>query len=300
MLASFTLPGNQARPSGRGRQNPRHAVAMPELPEVEVVRRGLSATAAGRTLTAVVRRAPKLRWPVPDDLAGHLVGRVLRSVDRRGKYLLLSFDHGCLIVHLGMSGSIAWTRPDTPARVHDHLDLAFGDGLLRLNDPRRFGAVLWHDGAHGSPLSHPLLASLGVEPFSEAFDGALLHAATRGRRLAVKQLLLAGSAVVGVGNIYASESLFRAGIRPSTPAYRLSRPRCDRLAQAIRETLAAAIAAGGSTLRDFVSSDGASGYFQLECFVYDRAGQPCRRCGSPVRMRRQQQRATYWCARCQT
>jgi len=273
---------------------------MPELPEVEVVRRGLSATAAGRTLTAVVRRAPKLRWPVPDDLPQRLVGRVLRSVDRRGKYLLLAFDHGSLIVHLGMSGTLAWIRPDEPLRAHDHFDLAFGDGVLRLNDPRRFGAVLWHDAADGSPLAHPLLASLGVEPFSDRFDGGLLHAATRGRRVAIKQLLLAGTAVVGVGNIYASESLFRAGIRPSTPAHRLSRVRCDRLAAAIRDTLAAAIAAGGSTLRDFVSSDGATGYFQLECFVYDRAGQPCRRCAEPIRIRRQQQRATYWCARCQT
>jgi formamidopyrimidine-DNA glycosylase len=272
---------------------------MPELPEVEVVRTGLAATAAGRAVESVVRRAPALRWPIPDDLDARLAGRVLRAVERRGKYLLLAFDHGRLIVHLGMSGTIAWTRRDAPPRAHDHLDLVFADGVLRLNDPRRFGAVLWHDAADGDPAAHPLLRSLGVEPFSDAFDGALLHAGTRGRRVAIKQLLLSGTVVVGVGNIYASESLFRAGIRPTTPAGRLSRARCDRLADAIRATLSAAIAAGGSTLRDFVSSDGASGYFQLECLVYDRAGEPCRVCGAPVRARRQQQRATYWCAGCQ-
>jgi formamidopyrimidine-DNA glycosylase len=272
---------------------------MPELPEVEVVRTGLAATAVGRTVTSVERRAPALRWPIPDDLHARLAGRTLESVERRGKYLLLAFDIGWLIVHLGMSGTLAWARADLPLRAHDHLDLVFGDGVLRLNDPRRFGAVLWHDAADGPPQGHPLLASLGIEPFSEGFDGALLHAGTRGRRVAIKQLLLSGTLVVGVGNIYASESLFRAGIRPSTPARNLTRPRCDRLAEAIRATLSAAIAAGGSTLRDFVSSEGASGYFQLECKVYDRAGQPCRVCGEPVRMRRDQQRATYWCVGCQ-
>ena len=272
---------------------------MPELPEVEVVRAGLAATAVGRTVTSVERRVPALRWPIPDDLHARLSGRTLEAVERRGKYLLLAFEAGWLIVHLGMSGTLAWARADLPLRAHDHLDLVFGDGVLRLNDPRRFGAVLWHDAADGPPQGHPLLASLGIEPFSAGFDGALLHAGTRGRRVAIKQLLLSGTLVVGVGNIYASESLFRAGIRPSTPARSLTRPRCDRLAEAIRATLSAAIAAGGSTLRDFVSSAGASGYFQLECNVYDRAGQPCRVCGAPVRMRRDQQRATYWCVGCQ-
>lgn len=272
---------------------------MPELPEVEVVRRGLAATAVGRRVVSVVRRAPALRWPVPADLDDRLSGRVLRDVERRGKYLLLAFDHGRLIVHLGMSGSLAWTRADAPPRPHDHLDLVLDGGVLRLNDPRRFGAVLWHDAADGPPLAHPLLATLGVEPFSDAFGGDALHAATRGRRVAIKSLLLSGTVVVGVGNIYASESLFRAGIRPTTPAGRLSRARCARLADAIRETLAAAIAAGGTTLRDFVATDGASGYFQLESAVYDRAGLPCRACGTAVRTFRQQQRATYWCPGCQ-
>jgi formamidopyrimidine-DNA glycosylase len=272
---------------------------MPELPEVEVVRSGLAARAAGRRVAGVVRRAPALRWPIPADLDARLAGRVLRGVERRGKYLLLGFDEGCLIVHLGMSGTFAWRGADAPLRAHDHLDLVFDDGVLRFNDPRRFGAVLWHDRAAGPPGDHPLLAALGVEPFSDAFDGALLHARTRGRRVAIKSLLLAGSVVVGVGNIYASESLFRAGIRPTVRAGRLSRARCDRLAAAIRATLADAIAAGGSTLRDFVSSEGATGYFQQACFVYDRAGEPCRVCGTPIRTMRQQQRATYWCPRCQ-
>ena len=272
---------------------------MPELPEVEVVRSGLAATAVGRTVTAVVARVPALRWPIPQDLHHRLAGRTLRAVERRGKYLLLAFDDGWLIVHLGMSGTLAWSRIDAPLRAHDHLDLVFGDGLLRLNDPRRFGAVLWHDATDGPVHVHPLLTGLGVEPFSDAFDGEMLYTALRGRRVAIKPLLLAGTVVVGVGNIYASESLFRAGIRPSTPAGRIGRQRCARLADAIRTTLAAAIAAGGSTLRDFVSSEGASGYFQLECFVYDRAGEPCRVCAEPIRMRTQQQRATYWCARCQ-
>ena len=272
---------------------------MPELPEVEVVRRGLAATAVGRALTGVVRRSPALRWPIPEGLHDRLAGRVLRAVERRGKYLLLSFDPGWLIVHLGMSGTITWAPAGAPVRLHDHLELVFDRGTLRLNDPRRFGAVLWHDAAAGTPFAHPRLVGLGVEPLSDAFDGAMLHGATRGRRVAIKQLLLSGTVVVGVGNIYASESLFRAGIRPSTPARRLSRPRCDALAAAVRGTLSDAIAAGGSTLRDFVSSDGEIGGFQHDSLVYDRAGLPCRRCDTPIRTRHDQQRATYWCPRCQ-
>lgn len=273
---------------------------MPELPEVEVVRTGLSGTAAGRRVQSVVVRVPALRWPIPADLNAHVRGRVLLRVERRSKYLLLRFETGCLIVHLGMSGTLAWRDASTPLRPHDHLDLVFEQGVLRLNDPRRFGAVLWHPAQAGPIESHPLLAALGVEPFSDAFDGDLMFKATRGRRVAIKGLLLSGSVVVGVGNIYASESLFRAGIRPTTAAGRIGRARYAKLAQTIRATLTEAIAAGGSTLRDFVSSDGASGYFQLDCFVYDRAGAPCRVCASPIRLLRQQQRATYWCPVCQT
>ena len=265
-----------------------------------MVRAGLSGSAAGARVRAVVVRVAALRWPIPADLSALIANRVLLRVERRGKYLLFAFETGWLIVHLGMSGTFAWRAIDAPLRAHDHFDLVFDHGLLRLNDPRRFGAVLWQPASAGTPHTHPLLASLGVEPFGTEFDGQTLFAATRGRRLAIKSLLLSGSVVVGVGNIYASESLFRAGIRPTTAAGRIGRARYDRLADAIRATLSDAIAAGGSTLRDFVSSDGQSGYFQQECFVYDRAGATCRVCSTPIRMLRQQQRATYWCPTCQT
>ncbi len=273
---------------------------MPELPEVEVVRAGLAATATGRRVVRVVSRVPALRWPIPPQALEQPVGRVLLGVERRSKYLLLSFEPGCLIVHLGMSGTLSWRSVDAPLRAHDHLDLVFEQGLLRLNDPRRFGAVLWHPAAAGAPQTHPLMARLGVEPFSPEFTAERMFGHTRGRTLSIKSLLLSGSVVVGVGNIYASESLFRAGIRPTTAAGRIGLARYQRLATAIRETLTEAIAAGGSTLRDFVSSEGASGYFQQTCFVYDRAGQPCRVCGQGVRSLRQQQRATFWCSTCQT
>ncbi len=273
---------------------------MPELPEVEVVRRGLQQSVLGRTVGTPVVREPRLRWPVPRELPRTLEGRIVRSVERRGKYLLLGFEHGVLIVHLGMSGRLRFLpRPPPPPSRHDHVDLPFAHGTLRFHDPRRFGAMLWHDAALGPVHAHPLLAGLGVEPLGDAFDGAMLHRATRGRRVAIKQVLLAGRIVVGVGNIYASESLFRAGIRPGTPAHRVGRERCERLAVAIRATLSDAIARGGSSLRDFVSSDGTSGRFQLACFVYARAGQPCRVCGAPVRSLRQGQRSTFYCPRCQ-
>ena len=265
-----------------------------------MVRAGLAATATGRRVVRVVSRVPALRWPIPPQALEQPVGRVLLGVERRSKYLLLSFEPGCLIVHLGMSGTLSWRSVDAPLRAHDHLDLVFEQGLLRLNDPRRFGAVLWHPAAAGAPQTHPLMARLGVEPFSPEFTAERMFAHTRGRTLSIKSLLLSGSVVVGVGNIYASESLFRAGIRPTTAAGRIGLARYQRLATAIRETLSEAIAAGGSTLRDFVSSEGASGYFQQTCFVYDRAGQPCRVCGQGVRSLRQQQRATFWCSTCQT
>lgn len=270
---------------------------MPELPEVEVVGRGVRASALGRVLRGATVRERRLRWPVAPELPGVLVGRTLRAVDRRGKYLLLDFGEGALIVHLGMSGNFRFLSAPPAPGPHDHVDLEFEHGLLRYNDPRRFGAMLWHP--LPAAVEHPLLAGLGIEPFDAAFDGALLHAATRGRRVDIKQLLLSGRVVVGVGNIYASESLFRAGIRPGTPAGRLSRVRCDRLAAAIRETLADAIAQGGSTLRDFDGADGAGGYFQLSCRVYGREGRPCPGCGRPVRRDVSHGRATYWCVNCQ-
>ena len=274
---------------------------MPELPEVEVTRRGLEPYVTGRRVERVDVRTPALRWPVPAGLASTLERQAVRKLERRGKYLLFEIDAGWFIVHLGMTGTLRVLRHEQagePAK-HDHIDWIFDEFVLRYRDPRRFGAVLWHARADGDVNTHPLLASLGVEPFSEEFSGALIFRRTRGRTASIKQLLLGGEIVVGVGNIYASESLFRAGIRPTTAAGRVSLARCERLADAVRVTLAAAIERGGSTLRDFVGSDGSSGYFQLECNVYDRAGEPCRVCATPIRQIVQGQRSTYYCAHCQ-
>lgn len=274
---------------------------MPELPEVEVTRRGIEPHVTGRRVERVDVRTRALRWPVPADLAATLASQAVRKVERRGKYLLFEIDAGWFIVHLGMTGTLRvlpHEQASEPAK-HDHIDWIFDEFVLRYRDPRRFGAVLWHARADGDVRTHPLLASLGVEPFSDEFSGELIFRRTRGRTASIKQVLLAGEIVVGVGNIYASESLFRAGIRPATPAGRVSLARCERLAEAVRTTLAAAIERGGSTLRDFVGSDGSSGYFQLECFVYDRAGEPCRVCGAPIRQIVQGQRSTYYCAHCQ-
>ncbi|WP_354687771.1 bifunctional DNA-formamidopyrimidine glycosylase/DNA-(apurinic or apyrimidinic site) lyase [Cupriavidus necator] len=287
---------------------------MPELPEVEVTRRGLLPHVVGRRIAAVTVRHRGLRWPVDPELESRLARRVVRRIERRGKYLLLeciSADAGepagWLLVHLGMTGTLRVLPDAPPPGTHDHLDLRLdpepgadsGPVVLRFRDPRRFGAILWTTLPETELPQHPLLRTLGIEPFDAAFDGAWLHRHMRGRSAAIKTVLLSGAIVVGVGNIYASESLFRAGIRPTTAAGRLSRARCDRLAQAVRDTLAQAIERGGSTLRDFVGSDGASGYFQLDCFVYDRAGQPCRVCATPVRQIVQGQRSTFYCPHCQ-
>jgi len=273
---------------------------MPELPEVETTRRGIDSVMTGRRLLRLVVREPRLRWPVPDDLAAVLAGRVVLECARRGKYLLLRFEHGTQLVHLGMSGSLRRVGPDEPVRRHDHVEWVFEDATFRLHDPRRFGAVLWHPEQAGPVAAHPLLAGLGIEPFDPRFDGAWLHRGWRARSVAVKQALLAGDVVVGVGNIYASESLFRARIHPRTPARRLSPARCERLAQAIRATLADALEAGGTTLRDYVGAGGEPGsYFDIHAAVYEREGQPCRVCGTPIRRLVQGQRATYYCPRCQ-
>lgn len=269
---------------------------MPELPEVEITRRGIAPHIEGRTVTGVVVRDGRLRWPVTRGLNRRLSGLALLRITRRGKYLLLNFSDGCLIVHLGMSGSLRIIDPGAAPRPHEHFDLVFGSVALRLRDPRRFGAVLW---TSDEITEHPLIAGLGVEPLSPEFSGAWLYAATRRRRCAIKLLLMNATVVVGVGNIYASESLFRAGISPRTPASRLSMTRCDRLVHAVTETLNDAIAAGGSSLRDFVHSDGGSGWFQQRHFVYDRAGLPCRVCAGPIRVVRLGQRSTFWCPNCQ-
>jgi formamidopyrimidine-DNA glycosylase len=269
---------------------------MPELPEVEITRRGIEPFLTGQTLTGAIVRHRGLRWPVRRTLAAALRGRHVRAVRRRGKYLIIECERGSLILHLGMSGSLRIVPAKAPPGPYDHFDLCIGEKVLRLRDPRRFGAVIWWP---GNADSHPLLAGLGIEPLSEAFNGDALYRATRGRRVSIKPLLMDARLVAGVGNIYANESLFRAGVRPATAAGTLSRARCARLVAAVRDTLNDALAAGGSTLRDFVHADGASGYFQQRYFVYDRAGEPCRVCGHPIRHVVQGQRATYYCAVCQ-
>ena len=272
---------------------------MPELPEVEVTRRGVAPHLQDRIVTDVTLRHSGLRWPFPDGLAQTLRGQAVRETGRRGKYLLLRFDHGILLIHLGMSGHLRVLPADTAPRSHDHFDLVVGDQLLRLNDPRRFGAVLWHAGQDGPIEGHLLLRGLGVEPLEDEFSGELLYRLTRPRSQDIKQVLLAGNIVVGVGNIYASESLFRAKINPKTPARRIGLARYRKLAQAIREVLSAAIEQGGSTLCDFIAVNGQSGYLQQSYFVYDRAGEPCRVCAAPIRQIRQGQRSTFYCVHCQ-
>jgi formamidopyrimidine-DNA glycosylase len=269
---------------------------MPELPEVEVTRLSFAERIAGARIESV-RLGKPLRWPLGCDPAA-LVGRTVRSVRRRGKYLLLDLDRGLLLLHLGMSGSLRFDAPMPEAALHDHFDLATSRGVLRLNDPRRFGAVVYADSEDASEAVK-LLGRLGVEPLGEGFDLAAFHAGLKKRKAAIKQVLLSGDVVVGVGNIYASEALFLAGIRPTLAANRISRPRAARLQAAIRDVLARAVAKGGSTLRDFSNAQGQSGYFQLEAMVYDRRGEPCRACGSPIRMIRQGARATYFCPACQ-
>lgn len=269
---------------------------MPELPEVETTCRGIQPALLGRVATGCIVRNPRLRVPVPPELAHHIVAHELLGVRRRAKYLLLDFAHGAIVVHLGMSGSLRVVEAGTPAGSHDHVDLLFGDNALRLRDPRRFGLMVWQP---GDALAHPLLARLGREPLDPGFDGDWLYAVTRGVRAAIKQALMDSQRVVGVGNIYASESLFRARIHPLTPAGRIGRIRYRRLAAAVVDTLHEAIAAGGSTLRDFVGGDGRPGYFQQQYFVYGRDGQACRACGTTVRRTVIGQRASFWCPVCQ-
>jgi formamidopyrimidine-DNA glycosylase len=271
---------------------------MPELPEVETTRRGIAPLAAGRRILRMVVYDPRLRWSVPASLPKRIAGRTIDAVDRRSKYLLFRLAGDTLLVHLGMTGSLrAFTRPPPPRRTHDHVDIVLDSGVtLRYHDPRRFGAMLW---LPPPADAHPLLAKLGPEPFDTACDAAYLWRATRRRTAAIKLALMDNHLIVGVGNIYANESLFRAGIRPTTPANRVSKPRLARLVDEVRATLAEAIAKGGSTLRDYVDSRGEPGYFQLDYFVYGRQGLPCRVCGAVVRQIRQGGRATSYCPRCQ-
>jgi len=272
---------------------------MPELPEVEVTRRGVAPHIEGKVVTDVIFRHSGLRWPFPDGLAACLRGHAVQATGRRGKYLLIRFAPGTLIIHLGMSGHLRILPRATPAAKHDHFDLVLGEQVLRLSDPRRFGAVLWHDEGSGDVNEHILLRRLGVEPLEQQFSAQLLYNKTRRRSTPIKQVLLTGDIVVGVGNIYASESLFKAGIHPKTPAQRIGIARYEKLADAIRETLAAAIEQGGITLRDFMGVNGQPGYFQQTYFVYDRTDQPCRLCGTSVRQLKQGQRSTFYCPNCQ-
>jgi formamidopyrimidine-DNA glycosylase len=271
---------------------------MPELPEVETTRRGLIPYAVGQKIVALHVYDPRLRWPVPAELERRLVQRTITAIDRRSKYLLFRIDDGALLVHLGMTGSLRVHTAPPQRRVHDHVDIALEGGVvLRYHDPRRFGAMLWAD----APVAaHRLLVDLGPEPFEPAFDVGYLWSVTKRRRAAIKLALMDNNIVVGIGNIYANESLFRAGIRPTIGAHRLTRVRVATLVREVRATLDDAIGKGGSTLRDYVDATGEPGYFQLDYFVYGRGGAPCRVCAAPIRAIRQGGRATYYCPSCQT
>lgn len=271
---------------------------MPELPEVETTRRGIAPYLLGRRVERVVVRDARLRWRVPRALPTQLPGQRIRAVTRRAKYLLLSADNGTVILHLGMSGRLRIIETQEPPDKHDHVDIVLAGGIaLRLHDPRRFGAVLW---TTRPPERHKLLADLGPEPLEAAFSAAYLYHATRGRTRAIRDVLLDAGIVAGVGNIYANEALFRAGIRPNRAAGRLSAADAAKLVQAIRATLKQAIRAGGTTLRDYRGSDGAPGYFQLSIKVYGRADAPCRTCRTPIRLYRLGQRSAFYCRSCQT
>ena len=269
---------------------------MPELPEVEVTRRSFADRIANAQI-AHVKMGKALRWPLGCEPTA-LHGMQVMGVRRRGKYLLVDLSAGLLLIHLGMSGSISFGMNLPPAGKHDHFEMVTSQGSLRLHDPRRFGAVVYATSQTDAPALK-LLGRLGVEPLTDAFDAALFHGALKRKKTAIKQVLLAGEVVVGVGNIYASETLFLAGIRPTTRAARISKRRAVLLHDAIRQVLAQAVAKGGSTLKDFSNAQGESGYFQIDAMVYDRAGLPCKVCGGLIRSVRQGQRSTFYCSSCQ-
>jgi formamidopyrimidine-DNA glycosylase len=270
---------------------------VPELPEVETTRRGIARHVLGEAIDDVIVRDRRLRWPVPHALRRGLRGLAFERIDRRAKYLLFRAGDGCMILHLGMSGSLRIVGGDVRPGKHDHVDFVFASGKrLRFRDPRRFGSIHW---TTDDPARHPLLRSLGPEPFDPALTGAWLHARARGRTQAVKNFIMDSRTIVGVGNIYANESLHAAGIRPQLAAGRVSRPRYDLLLEKIRDVLSAAIGKGGTTLRDFTSGVGEPGYFRMELRVYERADEPCLRCGARIRSIRLGQRSAFYCPRCQ-
>ncbi len=269
---------------------------MPELPEVETTRRGIRPYIEQQRVTKVVVRQPQLRWPIPDAIHD-LEQQVINLVTRRGKYILLESSRGTAILHLGMSGSLRVLEKDYPVEKHDHVDIVIDNGkLIRLRDPRRFGALLW---TTKNPLKHKLIRSLGPEPLGDAFNASYLYAASRGRGVSIKQFIMNGHIVVGVGNIYACESLFMAGISPRRAAGNVSKARYQILVNAIKEVLKKAIEQGGTTLKDFTQAGGNPGYFQQQLFAYGRAGETCLQCDSRIKQIRQGQRSTFYCSRCQ-
>src|SRR3984893_14968086 len=270
---------------------------MPELPEVETTRRGIEPHAVGRRIVALAVHEPRLRWRVRDDMPGLVAGQRVLHTKRRAKYLLIELESGTLLLHLGMSGSLRVLPAETPLLTHDHFDLVLDSGsTLRFNDPRRFGSLHY---TRGDPNEHPLLAKLAPEPLDAAFDADYLLRITRRRRVAIKQLLMNSRLVVGVGNIYANEALFKAKVRPKRQARNLTRDEVGRIVRSVKSVLAMAIRVGGTTLRDSVGADGQPGYFRQKLFVYERDSQPCRNCSTPVRQLTQGQRSTYYCPTCQ-
>jgi formamidopyrimidine-DNA glycosylase len=275
----------------------RFVLHVPELPEVETTRRGIEPHVVGRRITNLLVHDRRLRWPVDLRMIAAVAGAAIHRAGRRAKYLLIETEAGTLILHLGMSGSLRVLPAATPRIAHDHLDIELDSGqTLRFNDPRRFGSLFF---TAGDPARHPLLEKLAPEPLEDDFDGDYLWKITRRRKVAIKQLIMNSRLVVGVGNIYASEALFRARVRPRRQARSLSRIECGKLARAIKATLAMAVKVGGTTLRDYVGADGNPGYFRQKLYVYERAGSPCRVCGKPVKQFTQGARSTYWCPNCQ-
>ncbi|RMF98789.1 MAG: bifunctional DNA-formamidopyrimidine glycosylase/DNA-(apurinic or apyrimidinic site) lyase [Gammaproteobacteria bacterium] len=270
---------------------------MPELPEVETTRRGIAPAIVGRRIHSLVLRSRRLRWPIPRRLPGRLAGARIQALRRRAKYLLLVTDRGTALIHLGMTGSIRLIFEDQAPKKHEHFDIVVENGpILRFHDPRRFGSLLW---AGARPERHPLLSGLGPEPLGEDFHGDYLYAVSRGRRVSIKPFLMNSRIVVGIGNIYASEALFRAGIHPRRPAGRISLQRMRRLADAVRAVLNESLRSGGTTLRDFYAGDGRPGYFAQRLRVYERAEAPCPACATPIRQEVIGQRSSYFCPRCQ-
>lgn len=269
---------------------------MPELPEVETTRRGIEKHVINKQIFDVILRTKKLRWPIPARLKTNLKDQSISAVNRRGKYLLLTTGKGTLIIHLGMSGSLRVTDKTSPAKKHDHVDIVFSDKLLRLHDPRRFGAVLW---TSNNPFQHKLLSSLGPEPLSQEFNGSYLYNHSRKRKISVKEFIMNSRIVVGIGNIYATEALYSSGINPLRAAGKISNTRYELLADNIKTVLTKALQCGGTTLRDFVNEEGKPGYFSIDLKAYGREGLPCMLCNNPLRAVKQNQRTTTYCTHCQ-